>query len=536
MPLTPGQSEAPPRTRTFYAELVRRGHVDPSLWLTGVVVLALLLVPKLFQQAAGHTGDLDTGNYSNLAWALSHGEGFRGSVLGRHHLGEHFSPIMLLVAPLYLLWQSAYVLMALQATAVAGAIVLALYLADRQLRAAGMDDAPGSGESAGRVRFAAGATLLVMFLFYPPLLATWATQFQPIELGMPLVVAAILLMHARRNAWLTVVVFLLLCTRESSPLAVAGLAIYAAFVLRRWKLAILLGVAAGAWAGVTMGLIMPYFRTEGRWAHVRHVGPGEMWGLKLRYLAVMLLGLGPLPFLGRRAIATTASALPGIALNLAVARETQINFVGHYDAQTAPFLMVAAVHGVVALATWARDAINRRDVALVPKNYLLMLAASLVICFVLFGVANAKGPFQQVVRWYPTSQRRAFVREASRLGKELADAPAMSAWSLIGPQVCHRPNYMALRCGTSEKTWRAWASNRLLPGTILIVPTEHFPEECGERPLVRSTGRATLVYRGKMVEAWRWPDDAPQPGTEGAARYVRTGLSVARSASTQPTP
>jgi hypothetical protein len=37
-------------------------------------------------------------------------------------------------------------------------------------------------------------------------------------------------------------------------------------------------------------------------------------------------------------------------LNLAVARETQITFVGHYDAQTAPFLMVAAVHGVAFLS------------------------------------------------------------------------------------------------------------------------------------------------------------------------------------------
>ena len=517
---------------------IPRGRVDPSLWITAAVVLALLLVPKLFQHAGGHTGDLDTGNYSNFAWALAHGEGFRGSVLGRHHLGEHFSPIMLLVAPLYLIWQSAYVLMILQASAVAVAIVLTLHFADRQLRAAGFDDDPSAGPSPARIRFAAGAALLVMFLFYPPLLATWGTQFQPIELGMPLVVAAVLLMHAKRDLWLAIVVFLLLCTRESAPLAVAGLAMYAGLALKRWRMAIVLAVVAAAWAAVTMGIIMPWFRnrfTPGtRWAHERHYGLKDLWDLKLRYLAVMGLGLGLLPFIGRRALLTVAAAIPGMMLNLAVKRDTQLTFVGHYDAQTAPFLMLAAVHGVVALATWTRDAAIRRDVALVPRHFLLVLIASLVMCFVFFGVASTKGPFQQLARWYPNPERRAFVREARRLGFELRDAPAMAAWSLIGPQVCHRPNYMALRCGTNEKTWRNWAASRLKPGTIMIVPTEDFPEECGERPLVRHNGRATLVYRGTMLEAWRWPDDAPEAGTERAVKYVRTGLSVAKSAATQP--
>lgn len=483
--------------------------VDPSLWVTAAAVLAVLLVPKIFQHAGAHTGDLDTGNYSNLAWAIGHGEGFRGSVLGRHHLGEHFSPIMALIAPIYFIWQSAYVLMILQAGAVAAAIVLALHFADRRLRAAGIGES-AMGPRAGSIRFAAGATLLVMFLFYPPLLATWATQFQPVELGMPLVIAAILLMHAQRDRWLALVILLLLCTRESAPLGVLGLAIYAGLVLGRWRMSIVLGAVAAAWAGATMGVIMPHFRTTARWAHERHIGPWQMWDLKGRYLAVMVLGLGLLPLLGRRALATVAAAAPGLMLNLAVARETQIAFMGHYDAQTAPFFMVAAVHGVVTAATWGRDRGGGMEIARLPGHYAITLAASLVVCFVFFGIAEARGPFQMMARWFPTQERREFVSEARRVGKELADAPAIAAWSLIGPHVCHRVNYMALRCGTTQKTWRAWANSRLRPGTVLLVPTENFPEECGERALVRK--HAVLLYRGRMIEAWRWTGDAPAPG------------------------
>src|SRR6478736_5203029 len=114
--------------------------IDRSFVLMAIIITLLLLVPKLFQHAAAHTGDLDTGNYSNYAWAILHGEGFGGSLLGRHQLSEHFSPIMALVAPIYLVWSSAYVLMILQATATATAIVLTLHFADQQFRAAGFDD------------------------------------------------------------------------------------------------------------------------------------------------------------------------------------------------------------------------------------------------------------------------------------------------------------------------------------------------------------------------------------------------------------
>src|SRR5688500_3399374 len=303
--------------------LAQAPPADAALCVTAAAIFVLSLIPKLFQHAGAHTGDLDTGIYSNLAWALTHGEGFTGSVLGRHHLGEHVSPIMLLVAPLYLLWPSAYVLMIIQAGAVALAVVLALRLADIELRRAGVVEESWGDAAAPRARFAACALLIVLFMIYPPLLATLQAQFQPIELGMPMVVGAVMLMHARRDGWLALVTLLLLTTRESAPLSIAGLAIYAAVALRRWKLAIVLLLVAGAWAALSMGVLMPAFRTHGRWAHVRHLGPWEMWDLKGKYLTAMLLGLGPLPFLGRRALAAAAAGVPGILLNLAVARHKQ---------------------------------------------------------------------------------------------------------------------------------------------------------------------------------------------------------------------
>src|SRR3954471_23349585 len=140
------------------------GRYIPWLILT-LCVTALLLIPKLFQHAAGHTGDLDTGNYSHFAWSIAFGQPLI-AVHGRHHFGEHFSPIMFLVAPVYWLWASAYVLMILQGLAVSAAILLTLRFAEQRLIDAGI----------GGERWIALATLLALFLLYPPLLATWRTQ------------------------------------------------------------------------------------------------------------------------------------------------------------------------------------------------------------------------------------------------------------------------------------------------------------------------------------------------------------------------
>jgi uncharacterized membrane protein len=492
----------------------RAPRPDAAFYVTAVAIFVVLLIPKLFQHAGGHTGDLDTGIYSNLSWALTHGEGFTGSLLGRHHLGEHFSPIMLLVAPLYLLWPSAFVLMILQATAIALTIVLALRMADIELRRAGVIEEKW-GVAAARARFAACALLIVLFMVYPPVLATLRAQFQPIELGMPMVIAAIMLMHARRDGWFALVTLLLLCTRESAPLSVAGLAIYAALALRRWRLAIVLLIVAGAWAGVTMGLVMPHFRTSGRWAHVRHLGPWEMWGVKVNYLLAMLLGLGPLPFIGRRARAATAAAVPGMLLNLAVARETQIAFLGHYDAQTAPFMMVAAVHGIATLTPLLREK---------TRLVVSIAAAAVLLGIGMFFLAGVRTAFGLTKDYWPTPQSRQFVRDAHMLAKKYKDAPAMSAWAFIGPQVCNRPHYIAMRAGVSWPARMEWAAERLQPGTIILVPTDAFGDRAKrELQLLYFGGRAKLVDRATYVEAWQWPPDAPAPGTPEARQYVLSG-------------
>ncbi len=496
-----------------------------NLIAAAVLLWVALVVPKLFQHASANTADLDTGNYHHLAWgigALGPADGFASSVLTRHHLGEHCSPVMMLVALPYLVWPSAYVLMLLQATAVWVTIVVTLSLARDGLRDAGVEPV------AARV---AGLTvLLVMLLVWPPLTATLATQFQPIELGAPLIAASLWLIHRGRVGWLWLTVPLLLSTRESATLAVVGLGLFAGIGHGRWRLAGVLVVAGVGWAIIAMKVLMPYFRAGAEWGHTSYIDPLAAWDEKGQYLAVLLLGLGLFPWIGRIAVAAAVGALPGILLNISVDRAPQYGFAGHYDAKTVPFLMIAAAVGIGTFAKWC-DAKGQ------PKGERFsqgIYAASLTLSLVLFGIAGTKTVWQRLDDWWPSADRRATIAEAKAMAERYRDAPGMTAHHRIGPHVAHRPNYIAERAGRTKEKWVWFISTRIGPGHVFLIPREdNVFVKSGFPGQVRRSGSSVLLERGDYVEMWQWPLDAPPPNNDAASRayaaWLHEGDDVERS-------
>ena len=503
----PGERDA--RQRRLYARSVDRRRISRYALLA--LLWALFAVPKLMQHASGQTADLDTGNYHNLAWSIFRGDGFASAILNRHHLGEHASPVMVLVALPYLLWPSAYVLMLLQATAVWAAMTMTLAWAARELRDAGVEPAGA--------RWAALAVAAVAILVYPPLLATWNGQFQPIELAMPLVTLGLLLIATGRTRWLWLVVPLLLSTRESAVLPAAGLAIYALLAEKRWRLAIGIAVASLIWGAIAMGVVMPHFREADRWLHGDYVGWRADWPEKGKYLAVMLLGLGPLPFLGRRALVATLAAAPGLVLNVSVDRWTQYGFAGHYDATTAPFLLFAAANGVGWIARKAEQ--WRGGVVASGATFALLLACSLAC----WGAVGIKTPFQRFDDWWPSPDGRAAIAEAEVFAERYRGAVAITAHHRLGPHVAGRRNYFAERAGkTKWKNWVWFAESRVRPGHVFLVLRNPNPlAESHLRAQLQASGRARLIESGDYVEVWMWPADAPPPNTLEAHDYAANG-------------
>ena len=443
-------------------------------WVIVVLLCVVFIAPKVLMHASMNTHDYDTGIYSNLAWNIVHGEGFHSDIRGHNHLGEHFSPIIAALAPVYLIWPSAQVLMIAQGLAVAAALALMLWIVGFLLR----DLAP-------RARAWLTLILMVMFVCYKPLLAAWDFEFQPAVLGMPLVAAGVIALHRRANGWLALFVVLLLATRESAPLSVLGLGIFAALVLNRRRAGVVLAVAAAVAAVMMFGLVMPAFR-DGAWDKMERLDLLAYPGQKAVYLVRLVLLLGFLPLLGWRAL---LAAVPGVLLNLSVSHRAQFSMWCHYDAQLCVFVMVAAIHGARRLVRLA----SRR-----PRPWRLLRIAPLcaLACVVVLG-AWFRGPvlLRELGKRWPTSERRELRAEVMKYARMPSDVP-IAAEPALGPQVCNRHTYTSLAY-FNERTKR-----KLVKGEFVLLLNRSAGKGLVE--VFENDPRAEPVSRSDRLVVFRW--------------------------------
>ncbi len=250
-------------------------------------------------------------------------------------------------------------------------------------------------------------------------------------------------------------------------------------------------VAAAA-ALIVFGVVMPAFR-EGSWGHASRFGPLADPRTKLRYLAMLLLGLGMLPLAGWRAL---LSAIPLAAVNLATSHQAQYSLKYHYDDQLSAFLMVAAIHG-------AAHILSRPSIPplLSTKPWVGGAAAAAVVGSMLFVLGDA----------YPEQWRQlAKMNRSAELRRELAvyvDAPrtvAIATQSGLGPYLCHRDRYVSLAGDASDAALR--------DGDLIVLSphagTTGLDFEAA-RERFRSDRRAEPVTRTDVLEVWRWRTGPP---------------------------
>jgi uncharacterized membrane protein len=157
----------------------------------------------------------DLGLHAQVWWNTSQGRLFVGSVEVDNYLGDHVSPILLLLAPLYRLWPDARLLLLLQAAALAvGAWPLAL-LARRQLL-------PQWPQGAHLAAF----LLVLIYLSYPALGFVNRFEFHEEIFAVPLLLLAFWALEARRLGVMSLALLLALLTKEDAGLTVAAFGLW----------------------------------------------------------------------------------------------------------------------------------------------------------------------------------------------------------------------------------------------------------------------------------------------------------------------
>jgi len=189
------------------------------------------------------TGAYDLGIYDQAVWNFVHGNGFRSTIVEGFDtlFADHFEPFLLLLAPLYFLWESPKTLLLVQAAGLAlGALPVYLLARDALLAAAagrGPAAVNASQERAPAPTLVqvAALCLAAVYLLYPAVHSANVFEFHPSALAIPLL--AYTLYALCRGKWLLFFLFLVLVmsTKEVMPLTTFAVGLYALLVRReRW--------------------------------------------------------------------------------------------------------------------------------------------------------------------------------------------------------------------------------------------------------------------------------------------------------------
>jgi uncharacterized membrane protein len=352
---------------------MRAGH---AVGLLAAAFAGLFGTLSILRHRTFESGRFDLGNMTQAVWSTANGDvlavtDVNGEQINR--LGSHFDPILAALAPLWWIWPSPELLLVLQAVAVAAGAIPLYLLARRHLA-----EWPA-------------AALAGAYLLLPPVQWLTVSDFHPVALATPALLAAWYFLDAGRLWPFALFAAAAMTTKEHVGLAVAGLGVWYALERRGRRTGVVIAVVAGAAALAAAFVVIPAFAPAGGVFENRYENP-SLDGRDLGYVLRLLLPLALLPLAAAGAL---VAAVPELLLNVLSSTRTQTSLQTHYAATTAPALLVAAVFAVRRLGSWAavlalgaalagvvalgpvgrveteadaHDAVLRRAVALVPDG------------------------------------------------------------------------------------------------------------------------------------------------------------------------
>jgi uncharacterized membrane protein len=321
------------------------------------------------------TGRFDLGNMVQAVWSTAHGHALRmtdlhGDQISR--LAAHVDPILVLFAPLWWIWPSPHMLLAVQAVVVALGAVPVFLLARKHLASQ---------------RAALG--FAIAYLLYPA--TGWLTlnEFHPVALATPLLLFAFWYLDEERLLPFALFALAAAACKEEIPLVIAGFGIWFAVAHKRWLAGAAITLVGGAWAAIAIAVVIPHYNAGaesafyGRYSEVGGSAGGILEtalthplriaeaAFSARDLHYLLDLVAPLAGLCLLAPLVLLAALPELAINLLSSTTTQTSIHFHYTAGLIPPLMIGAIFGAKRLSRWAFPVAAAIVLATLIGNYRL---------------------------------------------------------------------------------------------------------------------------------------------------------------------
>jgi uncharacterized membrane protein len=326
------------------------------------VALFIVLVGQhtLVRYHAYRAQAFDLGNMDQAVWNTLHGHPFRFTNRGLDwygpptRLGIHVEPILLLIAPLYLLHEGPETLLVLQTVALGLGAVPLFLLARRRLPTVPL----------------VAATIACAYLLAPTLYGEALWDFHPVALATPLLLVALWALDGGRYGWFVAAAALAALTKEDVALSLVPLGLYIAIWRDRPRLGAAVAACSLMWVALCFGVILPHFNTgttggNNYWYRYAWLGatPGAAvqnvaahpWlpiagvlsvPAKRAYLLTLVRTGGALGLLSP---ALWVCALPELAVNILSTHEEQYSGFFQYNAVLLAYLMGASVYGAALL-------------------------------------------------------------------------------------------------------------------------------------------------------------------------------------------
>jgi uncharacterized membrane protein len=359
----------PPRCRLLLAAAI-------------AVYCVLLIVLSVLKHATYHSSLIDLGIFDQVIWNTAHGRWFWDTLdpyvqVSHVFLGQHFSPGLAVLAPLYWFAPSVNTLFVVQTMALAAGSIPIYVLAARRLE----DE---------RIAL----LLSLAYLAMPSLAYANLFDFHEIVLAVPLLAWAAERLDADRPRATLLLLCIALLFKEEVGLIVAAFGAFAALGHGRRRLGALLIVIGLGWIVGVVYVAVPHIRGGPYLFTSRYQGgiieQGQLNleylthflnGAKLKYFALLLLPLLGLPLIGGWSVLLI---VPTTLYTILSTYPLQYDYHYHYAAPLLPLLSVGAIHGLLRL----------------PPPRRLPVAATVLI--IIAGTGWLVGPLPGEREWSPS--------------------------------------------------------------------------------------------------------------------------------------
>ncbi|MDE2232392.1 MAG: DUF2079 domain-containing protein [Candidatus Omnitrophica bacterium] len=294
------------------------------------------------------SGGWDLGIFDQAIWNVTKGNSLFCTIKysqGGTLLGDHFEPILFLIAPLYFLWPHVELLLVLQAFLLASAIVPLYLIANPVFKDR-------------LVVFA----FLICYVLSKPLRGIAFFDFYPESFMVPALFWGYYFLMKRRDAFLWASIIILLLCKEDAAFLVFGMGLFALGIQKRRGLGISLTALSVFLWWLETAIIIPYFSPTHKYAYLGNLPFGATYldnfkfclfhpllffkflftTHKVNYLLRML---GPLCFLSLLSPQFILAFLPLFKNLLGSDSSSFIGINEHYVAEAVPFIFIAAIYG-----------------------------------------------------------------------------------------------------------------------------------------------------------------------------------------------